>query len=214
MVKIQYSGDKRDKIDFIIGMAQNRFGLFGLEKTTMSEIASDAGMSKASLYYYFPDKVSLFHAVIKKEQEEFFRFLDETRSKLTSPGEMLRAYVQTRNEYFRTFINLSKLRLNAMRELRPMMVDLIETLKGKEMEYIRNIINLGKGTSFFRNLNATEVAAIFLESLQAIRRSSLGKIDPAGIEPADLSLMEAKMEVFLDIFIHGICNRRVSEAES
>ena len=204
MVKIQHSGDNRDKIDFIISTAQNRFGLYGLEKTTMREIAGDAGMSKASLYYYFPDKTSLFHAVIEKEQEDFFRYLDESRCRLETAGEMLRDYVNIRNLYFRKFINLSKLRLNAIRELKPVMRDLIDELKTREMNYIRNIIRLGKENSGFRELDEEEVASVFLESLQAIRRSFLWKNDLLGVEAADLEVMEKRMDVFLTIFINGI----------
>ncbi len=204
MVKIQHSGDNRDKIDFIISTAQDRFGLYGLEKTTMREIAGDAGMSKASLYYYFPDKTSLFHAVIEKEQEDFFRYLDESRCRLETAGEMLHDYVNIRNLYIRKFINLSKLRLNAIRELKPVMRDLIDELKTREMNYIRNIIRLGKENSGFRELDEEEVASVFLESLQAIRRSFLWKNDLLGVEAADLEVMEKRMDVFLTIFINGI----------
>ncbi len=204
VVKIQHTGENRDKVDFILTTAQNRFGLYGLEKTTMREIAEDAGMSKASLYYYFPDKTSLFHAVIKKEQDDFFRYLDESRFKLNDPDEMLHAYITIRNLYFQKFINLSKLRFNAIRELRPMMRDLLDELRSKEMDYIRNIIDLGAAKSVYRNLNTDDVATIFLESLQAIRRSYLGRTNLMGIDSADMEGMGRMMEVFLAIFIHGI----------
>ncbi len=170
----------------------------------MREIAGDAGMSKASLYYYFPDKTSLFHAVIEKEQEDFFSYLDESRCRLETPAEMLRDYVNIRNLYFRKFINLSKLRLNAIRELKPVMRDLIDELKTREKNYIRNIIRLGKENAGFRNLDEEEVASVFLESLQAIRRSFLWKNDLLGVEAADLEVMEKRMDVFLTIFINGI----------
>ena len=68
MVQIVHSGDNSDKISNILSAAQKRFGLYGLEKTTMKEIASDLGVSKASLYYYFPDKESLLKAVVELNQ--------------------------------------------------------------------------------------------------------------------------------------------------
>ena len=60
-----------NKTDLIIEAAQKRFGLYGVEKTSMREIANDLKLSKASLYYYFPDKESLYKAVVEKEQKEF-----------------------------------------------------------------------------------------------------------------------------------------------
>lgn len=204
MVRIKHSGDNRDKLDFILQTAQNRFGLFGLEKTTMREIADDAGMSKASLYYYFPDKVSLFHAVIQKEQDDFFNYLDESRNNIEDPDKMLGEYINIRNLYFRKFINLSKLRLNAMKELRPAMRDLIDDLKSRELNYIRDILVSGREKDYYREMDAEVVASIFLESLQSIRRTSVGRADFAGLESVDLENMERKMKIFLDIFINGI----------
>lgn len=54
------------KRDSIIEAAQKRFLHFGVDKTTMHEIAEDLSISKASLYYYFPDKLNLYGAVLQK----------------------------------------------------------------------------------------------------------------------------------------------------
>lgn len=51
------------KVVIILEAARKRFAHFGISKTTMNEIAADIGMSKASLYYYFPDKEKLFVAL-------------------------------------------------------------------------------------------------------------------------------------------------------
>ena len=49
----------------ILEAATRRFAHFGMAKTTMSEIATDLNFSKALLYYYFPDKNSLYSAVFE-----------------------------------------------------------------------------------------------------------------------------------------------------
>ena len=55
---------KENKAEAIIAAAQKRFALFGIEKTPMREIARDLRISKAALYYYFPDKESLYKSVL------------------------------------------------------------------------------------------------------------------------------------------------------
>ena len=45
--------------DQIIEVALKRFSHFGFHKTTMNEIADDLRITKANLYYYYPDKSSL-----------------------------------------------------------------------------------------------------------------------------------------------------------
>ncbi len=70
-----------EKMDNILEAANRRFAHFGVDKTTMNEIADDLGISKASLYYYFPDKLNLYAAilqkVIKTEQGEEIPFIGE-----------------------------------------------------------------------------------------------------------------------------------------
>jgi len=83
MVYITHSGENAEKTNIILKSAQKRFGLYGYEKTTMKEIASDLGMSKAAMYYYFPDKEGLFKAVVEMEQSEFFQVVEETCKKIS-----------------------------------------------------------------------------------------------------------------------------------
>ena len=65
MSNIKSGSDKSDKVKLIIEASQRRFGLYGIEKTSMREIADDLKLSKASLYYYFPDKESRLSSLIR-----------------------------------------------------------------------------------------------------------------------------------------------------
>lgn len=53
------------KRDAILEVASQTFLELGYERTSMSEIASRAGGSKATLYGYFPSKAELFTAVTR-----------------------------------------------------------------------------------------------------------------------------------------------------
>jgi AcrR family transcriptional regulator len=44
MVKIIHQGDNAEKLEAILMAAQKRFGIYGLEKTTMQDIAADLDM--------------------------------------------------------------------------------------------------------------------------------------------------------------------------
>lgn len=54
--------DKRK--EEIIEVAIRRFSHYGFSKTTMNEIADDVKITKANLYYYYPDKIALIKDVI------------------------------------------------------------------------------------------------------------------------------------------------------
>jgi AcrR family transcriptional regulator len=60
------ASDKEQKA-VIITEATKLFSRFGLEKTTMEDIAKAAGKGKSTLYYYFRSKEDVFADVIKAE---------------------------------------------------------------------------------------------------------------------------------------------------
>ena len=63
------------KKEKILEAAYNRFLHYGYSKTTMNEIAGDLSMSKALLYYYFPDKSQLYIAVMRRVANDYLNIL-------------------------------------------------------------------------------------------------------------------------------------------
>lgn len=61
---------KGRKYDQVISGARDVFMREGYEGASVDEIARDAGVSKATLYSYFPDKQHLFLAVLEVECEQ------------------------------------------------------------------------------------------------------------------------------------------------
>lgn len=60
----------------LINVALKYFMVEGYQKTSLSKIANQLGMSKAALYYYYPNKKALFIACI----EAFFLKMNEASS--------------------------------------------------------------------------------------------------------------------------------------
>jgi AcrR family transcriptional regulator len=69
----------------------------GFDGASMGEIARAAGVSKGTLYVYFPDKCGLFEAIVESEIADYSRELynfDPTRPVIETLAEFGRAYVQ------------------------------------------------------------------------------------------------------------------------
>jgi len=63
---VEYDVAHDEKVDRIVEIAQARFDHLGYKKTTMGEIARDAGVSKKTVYEYFPSKETLFSFIMGK----------------------------------------------------------------------------------------------------------------------------------------------------
>ena len=77
----------------ILKAAQQRLGQYGVRKTTMKEIANDAGVAVGTLYIYFKNKNEIITAVAESYSQQH---IAQTEQILRSPkpaSEKLKAYL-------------------------------------------------------------------------------------------------------------------------
>ncbi len=193
-----------DKTELIINTAQKRFGLYGAEKTTMREIADDLHMSKASLYYYFPDKENLYAAVIRKEQIEFLKKLEEDIRIVADPALCLRKYALTRLSYFKTLLNLSRIKLTSLSGLKPKIVSSMINFREEEMRLIANVLEKGKESGQFTFGDTSRTATLFLDLLRGLRSGFIADKDFLIIDDTEYEMLSEKVTDITEIFVNGL----------
>lgn len=196
--------DKNNKAFQIIAAAQARFGLYGIEKTSMREIASDLKLSKASLYYYFPDKESLYKAVVEKEQEVFISSISALLASIDEPGRLLLEYSNSRLSYFRTLLNLSRLRLEVFSEMKPAFRETLVRFKEKEKEIVKKIFEKGINKGLFSIDNTDNTASLFLDLLKGLRITVVNEKRTMFIDQDEYDSLRIKTLAFTELFIKGI----------
>jgi Transcriptional regulator len=196
--------DKSEKVQMIIEVAQKRFGLYGLEKTSMREIADDLNLSKASLYYYFPDKENLYKAVVEKEQIEFIAKISKRIFSIQEPEQLLLEYANARLSYFRTLLNLRRLRLEAYSGLKPVFMETIQIFKEKEKEIIKRIFEKGISSGIFFISDTDQTATLYLDLLKGLRTTLVNEKKTLFIEQEEFDLLLEKTIAFTNFFIKGL----------
>lgn len=199
---------KPDKTEQIIEAAQKRFGLYGLEKTSMQEIANDIGLSKASLYYYFPDKESIYKSVIEKEQKEFIRKINLKVNSKKDPDKILVEYITARLDYFRAFVNLGRLKHDEFTSIKPVLKDLLDSFRQTETSIISGILKAGIENGTFVKLNTAQTASLFLDMIRGLRISVLTSKDLLAIDPEEFDRLHSRTLELTRIFIKGIKNNK------
>ena len=85
-------GDVRQKI---IEAAEQRLWHYGFKKTTIDEIASDAGVGKGTVYLYFEGKEDIALAIMAQFKERSLQEIEEiSRTPDKNPIEKLREMLQ------------------------------------------------------------------------------------------------------------------------
>jgi AcrR family transcriptional regulator len=192
------------KIHQIIDAAQSLFGIHGFEKVSMNEIADDLRMSKASLYYYFPDKESLCKAVLEKEKREFLQNISTMIEKIPEPDRMLKEYSVMRLNYFRRFLNLSRIRQETYSALRPVFREVLKMFRSKEEEIIQSILQKGIREKMFYMEEVEETASLYLDLLKGLSVSVINLKKTMIIDQEEYDLLMRRTALFTGVFIKGL----------
>ena len=86
----------------ILNAARELFSRFGYDGCKVDLIAETAAVNKASIYYHYKDKASLYEKVFEEDLGDFLIRIRKAIARQESPGKALQAYVYTFSENFQS----------------------------------------------------------------------------------------------------------------
>jgi TetR/AcrR family transcriptional repressor of mexJK operon len=191
------------KRDAIIEAAEKRFLHFGVDKTTMNEIADDLSISKASLYYYFPDKLNLYAGVLQKiieaDQAKEKSFLTE-KNVLKAINKFLEARTESiiRNynllEYLRTIGNDVPAELQVI----------FSAARGRELNLISKIISSAAESKALKIKDPIKIAELLLDALEGLRSATFSRKKNFFPDKSQFYDLLKREKEFVAIFVKGL----------
>jgi TetR/AcrR family transcriptional regulator len=207
---IMYTGHS-PRVETILESARKQFARYGFSKTTMEEIAAEAGRGKASLYYYFPTKEALFREVVAREQADFKRFAHSTIHGSGTAADKIRAYVGHRLEYFRQLLNLGKLSVQSLGSIRPVLADLLDEFSRWEHDVIRSLLQTGLERGEFSLEDPDRAASTLLHALHGLRLRALNAIGDTQLEPNAYDVLLRDTHLLMDLLFRGVLVRHQTD---
>lgn len=189
------------KRDLIIEMATRRFIHYGIQKTTMNEIAEDIAVTQSSLYYYFPDKNTLLVAVMKRILEDYNIQLDKSIGQARSLADGFEILVDSRMEFTKRFFMLQFTEAAAQNVLYGACNELMDKARKAEINSVSGMIRkLSKGKA-----EASDTAMLYLDSITGLTMWALspgkGSMLPGEI---DFEIIINRMKALNSIFIKAL----------
>jgi TetR/AcrR family transcriptional repressor of mexJK operon len=187
----------------ILEAATRRFAHFGMAKTTMSEIAKDLNFSKALLYYYFPDKNSLYSAVFEYVIDKMIEDIEDVIAQGGDFEEIMMYSIDMRVKIINLFYNLFEYTMKMVKELPDELEQVFKESYLREVEIIEKILNIGIDAGEIQVEDINETARILLYSLFGMRMGILKDMKNMLFPTKEefdhiLSLQKKMMKIFLN----------------
>ena len=187
----------------IIEAALKRFAHFGVAKTTMSEIGSDLALSKASLYYYFPDKINLYAAVLKSiidaNEKEIGPMIDTD----PDPFKAIQFFLEHRTNFIIKYYNILeflKSKAGIPEELQPLFKD----VRARELRRMQAIVEQGQIKGLFKIEDAKATAALLFDSLEGLRLTYLDRQSAFFPDKKQFLAISKREKELARIFLNGL----------
>lgn len=193
------------KREAIIEAALKRFAHFGVAKTTMNEIAGDLALSKASLYYYFPDKISLYAAVLKSISENNVRQETAVVDREADPWKAVALYLEKRTDFIIRYHHiLEYLKTFTSMNMPPELQSLFTHFRSEEIGRITTVLERGRERGLFHIEDARKTAELFYDFLEGFRYTAISRGGMLFPEKKQFLAILKKEKEFSLIFFNGL----------
>ncbi len=158
-----------DKKTEILQAAAECFARYGYEKTTLDDIGTQVGLNKASLYYYFKNKESIYTEVIYAEAKAFISGIIERVRKAESCKNKILAYFEERLTFIRYSLNLSQLSQDSAQKIAPLFRNMYGNIFEIEITQLSGILECCIEKGEIKSCESRKVAQSMLMVDDAIR---------------------------------------------
>jgi AcrR family transcriptional regulator len=151
---------KQEKSESILGSAKKLFARYGLQKTSVDEMARMARVAKATIYNYFGSKDQVYLEVLRREMDEIIEKTSSLVAQEVSPRDKLTTFVKAKFKYMREAINILNLDREGIEKLLPNAEGIRNELFKREVDIIHSILKEGveQGVFYLKDLFLTAKA--------------------------------------------------------
>ena len=193
------------KRDAIIETAKKRFSHFGVGKTTMNEIADDLNISKASLYYYFPDKLNLYAAVLQTIMDE--EQADEAA--LLKEKDLLKAltkFLESRTESIIKNHNIIEYLRNLRASFPPELETLFTLARTRDIKVVTAIISNATKAQGVKVKNAQKTAELLIDCFEGLRHAVFNPRTNFTLGKTEFYELLKREKELVAIFVKGLAS--------
>ncbi len=141
---------------------------FGYRKTTVDDIARQAGVTRATIYNYFPGKDQIFTALVEREIKTLRCAIWKEVDPMDPPQRRLECFVRARYRQLRRLKELYSVVLDVGRDLMLMVPGLLQDFERQQQEFLADLLREGVESKIFSPTDVDLLAAALLAALRGM----------------------------------------------
>ncbi len=173
----------------ILDAAWQRFAREGYHRTTVEDIATEAGLSAGAIYRYFPGKEAVLRAIIDRTTERNAQLLEDVRADTLEPADALQAVGRAMFGAFDDPVMEIHLRLDIELRGESLRNEALRQSLGKQLVFWRtsmtNLLKEAQRTGQIRaDVDAEAVIVLAICAYEGLRQWKL--FDPGMFRPKEV----------------------------
>ncbi len=175
----------------LIQCADALFQRWGIRKTSLEDIAREAGKAKSSIYYYFPNKEAVIEAVVMAQANRIVGDIHKEIEGKNTAKEKLLAYVTTCFRETRRAASLFEVARGEIRTNPALIHEIMRRFRALQMEEVEGILRYGTRRKEFQSIGGHDVASVAQAIVTIIRSLILDLF----LETEDTKSMDLIIEI-------------------
>ena len=197
--------NKKELVKEKIGrVAMKCFSKYGLDKTTLDDIAKEVGLNKASLYYYYKNKEDIFLEVAIREGQDFLAALQANALVKKSTEERVSFYLLERINYYKNILNMNRVSVETLHKMLPKFFELFDSIVQAEIKFLSKIIREGVKRKELTKVNPDKLASSLIAMNDALKHHAEHKAILKNQDEIDYSEILQEMKFLLALIFKGL----------
>jgi AcrR family transcriptional regulator len=205
------SMNKKELVKEKIGrVAMKCFAKYGLDKTTLDDIAKEVGLNKASLYYYYKNKEDIFLEVAIREGQDFLASLQANALVKKNTEARVTFYLLERINYYKNILNMNRVSVETLHKMLPRFFELFDSIMQAEVQFLSKIIREGVKKKELIKVDPDKLASSLIAMNDALKHHAEHKAILKNQDEIDYSQILKEMKFLLALIFKGLNQKSVN----
>jgi AcrR family transcriptional regulator len=196
---------KKQQVKEKIGTAAMQcFARFGLEKTTLDDIARAVNLNKASLYYYYKNKEDIFLDVALREGAQHIAALQQKAENKKGIEKQVLFYLQERIMYYKQVLNMHKIGAETLHRILPTFFKLYQNILKQETLFLARLLRESVKAGTLKNGDMDKLAAALISISDALKHQQEQQAALLSLDTVDYNPAIQQLKLLVQLALNGL----------